>query len=142
MPFHTGLIGKYDKRYYEIYKDPGKSDLKALAEQTEYPHKLRILLTEEGELYAFTIELLHNLATAELDVEGISVVCFFDEGKLEVADLGNLDQNDLARAVQKGEHGFRKLGITDETKVRFVINQGLWGDETMTFREVVAGSWN
>ena len=144
MPFFTGLIGKYDQRYYEIYKSPTRADLKALAEQTEYPRKLRVLLTEDGELYAFTIELLHNLATAEIGEEGISVVCFFDEGRegrMEVADVGNLDQIDLVRAVQKAEAGFRRMGIEDATAVRFLINQGLWGDETLTFAEVVNGEW-
>lgn len=141
MPFHTGLIGKYDKKYYEIYKDPTRADLRTLAEQTEYPQKLRVLLTEAGELYAFTIELLHNLATAELDVEGISVVCFFDENKMEVADLGNLDVEDLAVAVQQGAEGFRKIGIRDDTQVRFVINQGVWADETYPFLEVLKGDW-
>src|SRR6476646_7894326 len=98
MPFHTGLIGKYDRRYYEIYKSPTRSDLRKLAEQTEHPQKCRLLLTESGELYAFNIELLHNLATAELDEEGISIVCFFNEDKLEVADVGNLEHEDLCRA--------------------------------------------
>ena len=142
MPFLTGLIGKYDQRYYEIYKDPTRADLKALAEQTEYPHKLRVLLTEEGRLYAFNIELLHNLATAEIGEEGISVVCFFDENRMEVADVGNLDHIDLVRAVQKAADDFRRLGIGDDTKVRFIVNQGLWGDETLTFADVESGDWS
>ncbi len=141
MPFHTGLIGKYDKKYYEIYKSPTRGDLRILAGQTEYPQKLRVLLTEEGELYAFTIELLHNLATAELDVEGISVVCFFDEDKMEVADLGDLDVEDMAEAVQRAEEAFRKIGIRDETQVRFLVNQGVWADETYPFIEVLQRIW-
>ncbi|MGZ4121814.1 MAG: hypothetical protein ACXVOI_01215 [Tumebacillaceae bacterium] len=137
MPFHTGLMGKYDNRYYEIYKNPTRSDLKKLAEQTEYPHKCRVLLTEDGELYAFTIELLHHLATAELDEEGVSVVCFLDENRMEVADVGNLDHEDLVRAVRQGAEGFRRMGITDETDVRVIVNQGLWGDETLKFKKIL-----
>jgi hypothetical protein len=137
MPFHTGLIGKYDKKYYEIYKEPNRADLRKLAEQTEYPSKLRVLLTEDGELYAFVIELLHHLATSELEEEGISVVCFFDENKMEVADVGNLEMEDMKEAVKKAANGFRKMGIQDDTQVRFVLNQGLWGDETILFRDVV-----
>lgn len=141
MPFHTGFLGKYDKRYYEVYKSPDLSDLKELAKQTEHPAKCRVLMTEEGELYAFTIELLHDLAVAELDEEGISVVCFFDHNQLEVADLGDLEIEDMKAAVKRAEAGFRNMGFGDETSVRFVLNQGLWGDETCLFQEVVNGDW-
>lgn len=141
MPFHTGLIGKYDKRYYEIYKAPTRGDLKALAEQTEHPRKCRVLLTEEGEIYAFNIELLHDLAVDELEVEGISVVLFFDEKKMEAADLGDLDHEDIVQAVEKGADGFRKMGIDEEWDVRVILNQGMWGDETLKFEAIVRGNW-
>ncbi|MBL0386389.1 hypothetical protein JJB07_06995 [Tumebacillus sp. ITR2] len=141
MPFHTGLIGKYDKRYYEIYKSPTRSDLRKLAEQTEHPQKCRLLLTEAGELYAFNIELLHNLATAELDEDGISIVCFFNEDKLEVADVGNLEHEDLCRAVQESAKSFLQIGLTVETSVRVILNQGLWGDKILTLGNVIAGNW-
>ncbi|ASS76151.1 hypothetical protein CIG75_15170 [Tumebacillus algifaecis] len=141
MPFHTGFLGKYDKRYYEVYISPDRSDVEELAKQTEHPGKCRVLLTPEGELYAFTIELLHDLAVAELDEEGISVVCFFAENKLEVADLGNLELDEMKAAVKEAEAAFRKMGFGEDTKVRFVLNQGLWGDETLDFHEVVKGDW-
>jgi hypothetical protein len=141
MPFHTGFLGKYDKRYYEVFKDPDQRDLKALAKQTEHPTKCRVLLTEEGELYAFPIELLHDLAVSELDQEGISVVCFLEENKLEVADLGDLEMEDMKQAVKRAEAGFRKMGFGDDTAVRFVLHQGLWGDETLQFREIVQNDW-
>ncbi|KEO81670.1 hypothetical protein [Tumebacillus flagellatus] len=141
MPFHTGLIGKYDRHYYEIYRAPTRSDIRKLTEQSEYKQKCRLLLTEEGELFAFPIELLHNLATAELDHEGISIVCFFDENRLEAADVGNLDHEDLCRAVQQAAEGFRQLGFGDDTDVRVILNQGLWGDRTLKFCDVVSGNW-
>ncbi|PWK11347.1 hypothetical protein [Tumebacillus permanentifrigoris] len=141
MPFHIGLLGKYDKRYYEMYKHPTRADLKQLAEQTEYPHKCRLLLTEEGELYAFNIELLHHLASAELDEEGLSILCFFDDNRLEAADVGNLEHTDICRAIQQAADAFRRLGLGDETEVRVILNQGIWGDKSLTFREVVAGNW-
>ncbi|HEU4963825.1 MAG TPA: hypothetical protein VFV52_08230 [Bacilli bacterium] len=141
MPFHTGLMGKYDKRYYEIYKGPTRGDLKALAEQTEHPRKCRVLLTEEGEIYAFNIELLHDLAVDELDEEGISVVLFFDENKMEAADLGNLDQEDILAAIEQGADGFRKMGIDDGWSVRVILNQGMWGDETFRFADISCGDW-
>jgi hypothetical protein len=65
------------------------------------------------------------------------VVCFFDENKMEVADVGNLEMEDMKEAVKKAANGFRKMGIQDDTQVRFVLNQGLWGDETILFRDVV-----
>jgi hypothetical protein len=141
MPFHAGMLGKYDKRYYEIYKHPTRADLKKLAEQTEYPQKCRLLLTEDGELYAFTIELLHHLAAAELAEEGLSIVAFFDENRLEAADVGNLDHEEICRAIQCSADAFRRLGLGDETDVRVILNQGLWGDKTLKFGQVVEGKW-
>lgn len=141
MPFHTGLIGRYDKRYYEIYKHPTRADLKKLAEQTEYPHKFRLLLTEDGDLYAFNIELLHNLVADELAEEGLSIVCFFNDNRLEAADVGNLEHTDICRAIAQSADAFRQLGLGDETEVRVILNQGLWGDKTLPFREVIASSW-
>lgn len=141
MPFHTGLIGKYDKRYYEIYIHPTLSDLKLLQKQTEHPHKCRLLLTEEGVLYAFNIELLHNLAMDELREEGLSIVCFFDENRLEVADVGNLEHEDLCRAIQQAAAALRRVGLGDDTDVRVILNQGLWGDQTLKFLEVERENW-
>jgi len=141
MPFHTGLIGKYDKRYYEIYREPTRSDLKALAKQSEHPDKVRVLLTETGAVFAFSIELLHNLAADELAEEGISVVIFFAENRMEVADVGNLEHEDLCRAVQRAEQAFRQMGLGDDTQVRVILNQGLWGDQTLPFLEIVNRSW-
>ncbi len=141
MPFYSGFLGKYDQRYYEVYRDPTPSDLKELAKQTEYPGKCRVLLTEQGVLYAFTIELLHDLAMAELQEEGLSVVCFLAEDKIEVADLGELELEEMKWAVKHAEAGFRQMGFDDQTAVRFILNKGLWGDETISLEKVVRGDW-